>query len=192
MAVRRSLPTKQAVDCHSHAHAPDVVTIKGGTCQRARSMPQYSLVFGSPWQRPTMMQSFASLARFLGGGSQSSPRRLMPWISPGYRHLGSSSTARYVKRRKDAMDSGVLDRLESRYTAGRRTKPCGISPVVTMRHRAMSSLRANATIMVLRILTPPSAVRARNHWTSALSFWNISIRQASCKPLCQPNKAAIS
>jgi hypothetical protein len=35
MAVRRSLPTRQAVDCHSHAHASDVVTIKGETRHRS-------------------------------------------------------------------------------------------------------------------------------------------------------------
>src|SRR6516225_7894919 len=45
------------------------------------------------------------------------------------------------------------------YDAGRRTMPSDISPVVTRRQSAMSSLRANATIIVLRVLPHPSAVR---------------------------------
>lgn len=43
----------------------------------------------------------------------------------------------------------------------------------------MSSLRASATIIVLRVLARPSAVRAANHWARALFFWNLTKRQAS-------------
>ncbi|WFU44042.1 hypothetical protein QA640_17290 [Bradyrhizobium sp. CB82] len=43
----------------------------------------------------------------------------------------------------------------------------------------MSSLRASATIIVLRVLARPSAVRAANHWARALFFWNLIKRQAS-------------
>jgi len=50
--------------------------------------------------------------------------------------------------------------------------------VVTSPHRAMSSLRASATIMVLRVVLRPSRALA-NHWTSRLSFWKIRKRQAS-------------
>src|SRR5215468_12490508 len=50
------------------------------------------------------------------------------------------------------------------HDAGRNTTPCGTSPLVTRRQRAMSSLRASATIIVLRVLARPSAVRAANHW----------------------------
>jgi hypothetical protein len=46
------------------------------------------------------------------------------------------------------------------YDAGRKTMPSDTSPVVTRRQRAMSSFRANATIIVLRVLLRPSAVRA--------------------------------
>ncbi len=35
--------------------------------------------------------------------------------------------------------------------AARNTTPAGTSPVVTRRHRAISNLRARATIMVLRV-----------------------------------------
>ena len=44
--------------------------------------------------------------------------------------------------------------------AGRKTTPCGTSPVATRRQRAMRSLRASATIIVLRVLPRPSDVRA--------------------------------
>ena len=49
------------------------------------------------------------------------------------------------------------------YAAGRNITPSGISPVVAMRQSAMSSLRASATIIVLRVPLRPSAARARNH-----------------------------
>ena len=61
---------------------------------------------------------------------------------------------------------------------GRRATPAGTSPIVTKRQSAMSSLRANATIMVLRMLRALS-VRARYHCARALSFWNIRKRHAS-------------
>jgi hypothetical protein len=57
--------------------------------------------------------------------------------------------------------------------------PSGISPVVTSRQRAMSSFRANATTIVLRVPPRPSAVRAKNHRASALSFWNWRKRHAN-------------
>ena len=56
------------------------------------------------------------------------------------------------------------------HAAGRNIMPSGISPVVAMRHSAMSSFRASATIIVLRVPRRPSAARARNHWASSLSF----------------------
>jgi hypothetical protein len=48
--------------------------------------------------------------------------------------------------------------------------PAGTSPVVTMRHSAISSFLASATIRVLRVPPRASAVRARYHCASALSF----------------------
>ena len=44
---------------------------------------------------------------------------------------------------------------------GRKAMPCAVSPVVTKRHSAISSLRARATIMGLRVPPRASAVRAR-------------------------------
>jgi hypothetical protein len=54
--------------------------------------------------------------------------------------------------------------------AGRKTTPSRGSPVVTKRQSAMISLRASATIMVLRVPLRLSAVRARYHNANALSF----------------------
>src|ERR1700720_190337 len=44
--------------------------------------------------------------------------------------------------------------------AGRKTTPSSVSPVVTKRQSAMSSLRASATIIVLRVPARLSTVRA--------------------------------
>ena len=49
---------------------------------------------------------------------------------------------------------------EAFQAAGRRTTPSNVSPVVTKRQSAISSLRASATIIVLRVPTLLSAVRA--------------------------------
>src|ERR1700737_951848 len=54
--------------------------------------------------------------------------------------------------------------------AGRKTTPSNGSPVVTKRQSAMTSLRASATIIVLRVPIRLSAVRARYQNASALSF----------------------
>src|SRR2546429_8830532 len=60
----------------------------------------------------------------------------------------------------------------SAHATGRRATPIGILPVVTKRQSSISSLRAKATIMVLRVLGA-SLVRARYHRAKSLSFWNI-------------------
>jgi transposase len=57
--------------------------------------------------------------------------------------------------------------------------PGGTSPVVTMRHSTMSSLRARATIILVLCAPLTSSVRLRNHCVRALSFWNNRKRQAS-------------
>src|SRR5438105_2924026 len=55
---------------------------------------------------------------------------------------------------------------------------CAAPPALTV-DGAMGSLRARPTILVLRVVLRPSAVRSRNHWASRLSFWKIRKRQAS-------------
>jgi hypothetical protein len=64
------------------------------------------------------------------------------------------------------LDKGTQSRLFSRsasYAAGRRTTPSGTSPVVTSRQSAISSLRARATIIALRVPRRPSSVRFWYH-----------------------------
>jgi hypothetical protein len=65
------------------------------------------------------------------------------------------------------------------HAAGRKMTPSGTSPVMTRRHSAMRSLRASATIIVLRVLPRPSVVRASNHFAKALCFWNLIKHQAN-------------
>src|SRR6476620_6753664 len=55
-------------------------------------------------------------------------------------------------------------------TAVRSTTPTGISPIVTSRHKAISSFRASATIIVLLRFPAASSVRPRYHCARALSF----------------------
>jgi hypothetical protein len=87
-----------------------------------------------------------------------------PWPASGDRHLGSSAET-------NAILFARLQKLVllSRHAA-RKTTPAGTSPVVTMRHKAISSFLARATIRVLRVPPRASAVRARYHCASALSF----------------------
>jgi hypothetical protein len=84
--------------------------------------------------------------------------------------------------KRDRAPNDVIPLLDDQAAAQavcRNATPAGISPVSTMRHSAMSSFRASATIIVvLRAPVAPS-VRARYHSVSTLSFWNLRNRQAS-------------
>ena len=66
--------------------------------------------------------------------------------------------------------SGMLVPVSPFRTLDVRRRPPVVSPVVTKRQSAMTSLRASATIIVLRVPIRLSAVRARYHSASALSF----------------------
>src|SRR3954470_5489137 len=138
-----------------------------GACQRAR------IIAPQPCMRLvhkdlTMMQSCASAAKLRGGGPILR-NGATPWLASGDRHLGSSlETNDILFARLQELPELVLSAL-SRHAA-RKTTPAGTSPVVTMRHRAISSFLASATIRVLRVPPRASAVRARYHCASALSF----------------------
>jgi hypothetical protein len=80
------------------------------------------------------------------------------------RQFGSSPKS----QREYRAGKGML--FQGLQPAGRRMTPSKVSPVVTKRQSAMISLRASATIMVLRVPLRLSAVRARYHNASALSF----------------------
>jgi hypothetical protein len=96
---------------------------------------------------------FASAAKLRGGGPILTAVQ-RPCARLGCRHLGSSSAARH--RRDDELQKFHPPYQVGRH-AGRRVIPTGASPVVTNRQSVMSSFRASATIMVLRM--PPRAPR---------------------------------
>src|SRR4051794_10149472 len=135
-----------------------------GACHRARIIAPQPCI-RSVHRGLTMMQSCASAAKLRGGGPILE-NGVKPWPPSGGRHLGSSSET----------DGGLFawfrELILSAFArhAARKTTPAGTSPVVTIRHSAMSSFLARATIRVLRVPPRASAVRARYHCASALSF----------------------
>ena len=125
------------------------------------------LVFGWPVKTSTMMHACASGAKLRGGGSILGSAQA-PCIPSDHRRLG----CRWQTSKTTKQSTGLrLRELQHDQTlAGRNLMSSVISPVVASRHSAMSSLRASATIMVLRVLRRPSAVRSRNQRTSLDSF----------------------
>jgi len=85
---------------------------------------------------------------------------------PGCRHLGPSSAAQLT----GTADSPRCLPTGTSQAARRRSRPAGASPVVTSFQNAMRSLRASATIMVLRVPLRASAVRLRYQSASELFF----------------------
>ncbi len=108
----------------------------------------------------TMMQSCASAAKLRSGGSilHSGLRTMLSLGAPPPRIVigGPPSRPERAPNALWAICSG-----QALHAAGRRTTPAGASPVVTMRHSAISSFLASATIRVLRVLPRASAVCAR-------------------------------
>ena len=117
-----------------------------------RGSSRHKLVSGGPVGIRTMMQPCASAARLRGGGPilQRGMRAIARPGSPPPRIVIASPPGNHGRA---ATRFGGPAAAEPAHAAGRRTTPSGVSPVVTKRHSAMSSLRANATIMVLRV--PP-------------------------------------
>ena len=92
-------------------------------------------------------------------------------VFAGPRHLEPSSATRHHSADRAETVRRLANWSTGRvFQAGRMTTPSGITPSRTSRHRAISSLRARATIMVLRAFGAFS-VRWRYHCASALSFW---------------------
>jgi hypothetical protein len=101
----------------------------------------------------------------------------------GHRHLGSlpvpGGHAANGHRLGSDNHSPAITRRPAIHSAGRSTTPSGTSPMVASRHNPMSSLRASATIIVLRAAPRASAVRRQCQRANALSFWKIRNRQVS-------------
>jgi len=96
-----------------------------------------------------MMQSCASAAKLRSGGPilpfgiEAKETRRDPATSNRHR--------RHRHKRTDKAETVGCPSVTSVHDAGRRTTPSGTTPSRTSRHRAISSLRAKATIMVLRV-----------------------------------------
>src|SRR4051812_11445455 len=135
-----------------------------GACHRARIIAPQPCIRSVP-RGLTMMQSCASAAKLRGGGPILE-NGVKPWPPSGGRHLGSSSET------DDILFARFRELVLPAFSrhAARKTTPAGTSPVVTIRHSAISSFLARATIRVLRVPPWASAVRARYHCASALSF----------------------
>lgn len=123
----------------------------------------------------TMMQSCASAAKLRGGGP------ILPLGMTAMGQLGTPPPRTVIGGPSQADGVGRNCRVPSVtsvHCAGRRTTPSGTTPSRTSRHRAIRSLRAKATIMVLRVPRALS-VRPRNHCAKVLSFWNMRNRHAN-------------
>jgi hypothetical protein len=119
----------------------------------------------------TMMRSCASAAKLRAAGpfyrSASSAR--FEYGVPPPRIVNSAVVLKSQPRAPNSAECYARSGKPFQ-DAGRKTTPSNGSPVVTKRQSAMISLRASATIMVLRVPLRLSAVRARYHNVSALSF----------------------
>lgn len=136
-----------------------------------------------------MKQPCASAARLRGAGPFRR-RHHSHSKGPSHPHPGSLSAARHESaalRRNPGFRFSFSSRAQNEFAglgfvlrastcrsgSPRGTTPCGISPIVTMRHNPMSSLRASATTpepAEVFVLRAPVSTLARYHCTSALSL----------------------
>src|SRR6202043_2106313 len=118
----------------------------------------------------TMMQSCASAAKLRAAGPffRSASSAMFEYGFPPPRIVNSAVV---LKSQRAPNGAEWYARSGKPFQdAGRKTTPSSGSPVVTKRQSAIISLRASATIIVLRVPLRLSAVRARYHNASALSF----------------------
>ena len=145
------------VDRASSPAVGKTTTIPRGARHQARRSRR-NLVFGRSVRTGTMMQSCASAAKLRGGGPILHSGLEAMGLAPGHRPLGSSSADRSLGCQGGFSVLPLFCAVA--HDAGRKTTPSGTSPVMTRRQRAMSSLRARATIIVLRVFRRPSVVRS--------------------------------
>ena len=111
-----------------------------------------------------MMQSCASAAKLRSGGP------ILPFGIKAKGRLGIPPPRTVIGVPSQAYRQGRNCRMSSAssvHCAARKTTPSGTMPSRTSRHRAISSLRAKATIMGFRVPRAFS-VRDRNHFDKAL------------------------
>jgi hypothetical protein len=161
---RRSANTSQAATACSQAK--EQRNDPRGVRHQARTS-RHKLVFGRSVRIGTMMQSCASAAKLRDGGpilNRGSKTMCKVGLPPPRVVICSSASIR------ERTAETQLCVFEAGGYAGRRSRPAGASPVVTSRQSAIRSLRASATIMVLRVPPRASAVRLRYHSANTLSF----------------------
>ena len=146
------------------------MTIRGELAFR-HDQSRRNLVSGGFGTR-TMMQPCASVAKLRSSGP------ILPVGMTAMSQLGIPPPRIVIGNPPPACGRRNLCLPRVTYWAGRMMIPSGTNPSRTKRHNAIRSLRANATIIVLRVLGAFS-VRVRNHCAKALSFWNIRNRQAN-------------
>jgi hypothetical protein len=115
----------------------------------------------------TMMQSCASAAKLRSGGP------ILPFGVKAKGRLGIPPPRTVIGVPSQAYgqaETVVVPSASFVHCAGRKTTPSGTMPSRMSRHRAISSLRAKATIMGFRVPRAFS-VRDRNHFVKALFFW---------------------
>ena len=146
-----------------------------GSPRSSADLSRHNLVFGGSKDpnHDTVMRIGAKLR---SGGPILCYGVISHGVPPGHRHLEPSLATRH-EWTGWAKTVGCLLRPPG-HCAGRRMTPSGTTPSRTSRHRAIRSLRAKATIMVLRVPRAFS-VRTRNHYAKALSFWNRRNRHAN-------------
>ena len=113
-----------------------------------------------------MMQSCASAAKLRSGGP------ILPFGVKAKGRLGIPPPRTVIGVPSQAYgqaETVVVPSASFVHYAGRKTKPSGTMPSRMSRHRAISSLRAKATIMGFRVPRAFS-VRDRNHFVKALFF----------------------
>src|ERR1700737_871190 len=91
-----------------------------------------------------------------GGGPHSLRRHCVPCHVPVPATSDRQSAVRAKRQRERRIGKMLVPEVFQ--PAGRKMTPSNVSPVVTKRQSAMSSLRANATIIVLRVPRRLSAV----------------------------------
>jgi hypothetical protein len=136
----------------------------------------HRLVYGRSVRILTMMQSCASAAKLRAAGPffRSASSAMFEYGFPPPRSVNFGSRAENPARASNGAE--CYARSGKRFQdAGRKATPCSGSPVVTKRQSAMINLRARAVlakagIIVLRMPIRLSAVRARYHNASGLSF----------------------
>ena len=142
------------------------MTIRGEPAFGARFNRATTLYPVGPRTR-TMMQSCASAAKLRSGGP------ILPFGVRAKGRLGISPPRTVIGVPSQAYgqaETVVVPSASFVHCAGRKTTPSGTMPSRMSRHRAISSLRAKATIMGFRVPRAFS-VRDRNHFVKALFFW---------------------